>query len=78
MHWEHNTYNSPCAHKKPILEIKLAIKHFSFIDCDWDIFDRVPVQYEKSYLDLGFSICPTQPIFTNTERAILSRHFTTI
>ena len=45
MHWEHNTYNSPCAHKKPILEIKLAIKHFSFIDCDWDIFDRVPVQY---------------------------------
>ena len=36
--------------------------------------DRVPVQYQKSYLDLGFwySICPTQPIFTNTETAMLS------
>ena len=31
-------------------------------------------QYQKSYLDLGFRycICPTQPIFTNTETAMLS------
>lgn len=38
------------------------------------VIDRVPVQYQMSYLDLGFwySICPTQPIFTNTETAILS------
>jgi len=36
--------------------------------------DRVPVQYPRSYLDLGFRycICPTQPIFTNTETAMLS------
>ena len=36
--------------------------------------DRVPVQYQKSYLDLGFwyCICPTQPIITNTETAMLS------
>ena len=35
--------------------------------------DRVPVQYQKSYLDLGFwySICQTQPIFTNTETAAM-------
>ena len=31
-------------------------------------------QYQKSYLDLGFwyCICPTQPIITNTETAMLS------
>ena len=36
--------------------------------------DRVPVQFQKSYLDLGFwySICPTQPIFTNTSTAMPS------
>ena len=36
--------------------------------------DRVPVQYQKSYLDPGFrySISTTQPIFTNTETAMLS------
>ena len=41
------------------------------------ILDRVPVQYQKSYLDLGFwySICPTQPIFTNTETAMLSNEY---
>ena len=31
-------------------------------------------QNQKSYLYLGFSVCPTQPIFTNTEREMLSSH----
>ena len=33
--------------------------------------DRVPFQYQNGYWDLLF--CPTQPIFTNTETALLSR-----
>ena len=32
-------------------------------------------QYQKSYLYLAFSICPAQPIFTNTVREMLSSHF---
>ena len=32
-------------------------------------------QYQNGYWDLlfGYSICPTQPIFTNTESAMLSK-----
>ena len=43
------------------------------------VIDRVPVQYQMSYLDLGFwySICPTQPIFTNTETAMLLKAIST-
>ena len=43
------------------------------------VIDRVPVQYQMSYLDLGFwySICPTQPIFTNTETAMLLKVIST-
>ena len=43
------------------------------------VIDRVPVQCQKSYLDLGFcySICPTQPIFTNTETAMLLKVIST-
>ena len=43
-----------------------------------DGLDRVPVQYQKSFWILAsdtvfVSICQTQPIFTNTETAMLSR-----
>ena len=31
-------------------------------------------QYQKIFLYLAFSVCPTQPIFTNTEREMLSIH----